>query len=160
MLIWHCSFRMPYMEATMAEVMRFSTMTPFGLLHKSLEDVSFASYTFPKGTFFLANLFHIFKDPEYWGDPETFRPERFLFLDDDGTLVFRKDERLIPFFTGKRTCIGENLAMTEYFLFLTTLLQNFNFELDPNQARPDIGPRSGFVLPPPKHLLIITERGQ
>ncbi|XP_035709480.1 cytochrome P450 2C23 isoform X2 [Folsomia candida] len=148
--------RMPYMESTMAEVMRFSTMVPFGLLHKSLEDIEFEGYSFPKGTLFLANLYHVFKDEEYWVDPNNFRPERFLSSDGK----FKRDERLIPFFIGKRTCIGESLAMIEFFLFLTRLLQHFRFELSPDEPVPHIGPRSGFILPPPKHKLVIFERGQ
>jgi cytochrome P450 len=145
---------MPYTEATMCEVMRMSTLTPLGLFHKALEDIPFEEHVFPKGTFFLANLYHVFKDEEYWGDPEVFRPERFLT--EDGK--FRKDERLIPFFTGRRTCIGESLAMIEFFLFATGILQNFAFALNPDEPAPYIGPRSGFIICPPKHKLIATER--
>ena len=36
-------------------------------------------------------------DGDYWGDPEEFRPDRFLTP--EGTL--RKDERFIPFGRGK-----------------------------------------------------------
>lgn len=36
-------------------------------------------------------------DPEIWGDPENFRPERFISK--DGT--FKKDEHLMPFGYGK-----------------------------------------------------------
>lgn len=45
----------------------------------------------------MNNLYSVHMDPEYWGDPENFRPERFINA--DGT--FRKDERMIPFGKGK-----------------------------------------------------------
>ena len=45
----------------------------------------------------LFDLHHIHNDPDYWGDPEVFRPERFLTS--SGQL--RKDDRLLPFGTGK-----------------------------------------------------------
>lgn len=44
----------------------------------------------------IVNLYSIQMDPNYWGDPEVFRPERFL--NPDGS--FRKDERHIPFGKG------------------------------------------------------------
>ena len=45
----------------------------------------------------MINVYSVHMDKDYWGDPETFRPERFLTP--EGTL--RKDERLIPFGKGK-----------------------------------------------------------
>ena len=50
----------------------------------------------PAETMVQVNLYSVMMDPEYWGDPQTFRPERFL--NPDGTI--RKDERLIPFGKG------------------------------------------------------------
>jgi len=36
-------------------------------------------------------------DPKHWGDPQNFRPERFIGIDGK----FRKDERLVLFGTGE-----------------------------------------------------------
>jgi len=138
----------------MSEVFRKSAMVPLGLLHTAIHDFEFEGFFFPKRTIFLSNLYHILQDEGYWGDPENFRPERFLTQEGK----YRKDERLIPFFIGKRNCPGEALAMVEYFLFFTGIMQNFEFSLDPSKPTPDISPRSGFILPPPKHELIIRER--
>lgn len=147
---------MPYTEAVMCEVLRKSSMVPLGLLHTALEDIKFEEFVFPKGTIFLSNLYHILQDPKYWGDPQNFRPERFI-NSNDGT--FRKDPRGdMVFFTGKRSCPGSTLAMTEFYLFFTGILQQFEFSLDPNEPVPYIGPRSGFILPPPKHKLLVKER--
>lgn len=62
----------------------------------------------------MNNLYSVHMDPEYWGDPENFRPERFINA--DGT--FRKDERMIPF--GK----GNNLVKK---MFLEVLLLQVSF---------------------------------
>ena len=53
----------------------------------------------------IVSLYSVMMDPEYWGDPETFRPERFL--NTDGS--YRKDERFIPFGKGERGRKDENL---------------------------------------------------
>lgn len=50
----------------------------------------------PAGTLVMNNLYSVHMDPEYWKDPHTFRPERFI--NPDGS--FHKDERLIPFGKG------------------------------------------------------------
>jgi cytochrome P450 len=71
----------------------------------------------------LANLESEHMDPKTWGDPDCFRPERFL--DKTGDLVCT--ENVIPFSLGKRSCLGEQLARQEIFLFLSRLLQQFQF---------------------------------
>jgi cytochrome P450 len=145
---------MHYVEATMLEVLRKSSMVPLGLMHTALEDTHFKGHFIPKRTVLLFNLYQIHHDKEHWGDPETFRPERFIQA--DGT--FKKDEHVVAFLTGKRSCPGETFAMNEFFLFLTGIMQKFRFELNPNEDFPYLGPRSGFILSPPKHELLVTDR--
>ena len=60
-------------------------------------------------------------DPDLWGDPENFRPERFL--DSDGNIV--NEHKLLTFSIGKRNCIGEAVAETAIFSFLTGLIQRY-----------------------------------
>ena len=89
---------MPYTEATMLEIFRMSSIVCGALLHSTLEDTRFEGFVLPKGTIVMANLYHVHHDPEYFGDPENFRPERFLTPEGD----LRKDEHCVPFSVGKR----------------------------------------------------------
>ena len=41
-------------------------------------------------------LYHMMRDPEYWTDPDTFNPERFL--GEDGQIL--KEERFVPYGIG------------------------------------------------------------
>ena len=121
--------RMPYTEAVLAEVFRRMVVFPLGVPHRVTRQVSFRGYTFPENTVVFTHLDDVHMDPTYWGDPETFRPERFLTADG----AFRKDEHVIPFGVGKRFCLGETLARMETFVLFTCLLQRFRFATVPGQ---------------------------
>ncbi|XP_046558218.1 cytochrome P450 2J1-like [Haliotis rubra] len=114
---------LPYMEATIMEVLRRADIAPTALPHTVPHDVQFRGYTFPKGVQVIAMLDSVLQDPDVWGDPDNFRPDRFL--DASGKIV-KKDE-FIPFSLGRRVCLGEAMARMELFLFLTTMIQRFKF---------------------------------
>lgn len=40
--------RLHYCEATLREILRFETLTPVAVIHKSLEDTEFMGYKIPK----------------------------------------------------------------------------------------------------------------
>ncbi|CAG7722119.1 unnamed protein product, partial [Allacma fusca] len=69
-----------------------------------------------------SNIYGCLKSQEIWGDPEVFRPERFL--GPDGKSVVRH-KAMLPFSTGRRSCIGKSLAQDEIFLMLANLIQQF-----------------------------------
>lgn len=136
------------------EVMRFSTLIPMGVIHTALEDVEFHGYTIPKGTLLMPNLYCVMKDPKIWGDPETFRPSRFLSPDGKSTV---KNEAFLPFSIGKRVCLGESLARDELFLFLTTLFQTFRVTTVPGAPKPtlDYIATSAVLMLKPHELFLV-----
>ncbi|XP_043231523.1 methyl farnesoate epoxidase-like [Amphibalanus amphitrite] len=121
--------RMPYTEATLTELYRRTAVFPLGVPRRVTRQVTFRGHTFPEDTIVLTHLDAVHMDPTYWGDPYTFRPERFINA--DGT--FRRDERVIPFGVGKRFCLGETLARMEAFMLFTCLLQRFRFSPVPGR---------------------------
>ena len=60
-------------------------------------------------------------DPDLWGDPENFRPERFL--NSEGSIV--NEHKLLTFSIGKRSCLGEAVAEMAVFSFLTGVIQKY-----------------------------------
>jgi len=59
--------------------------------------------------------------------------------------------------SGRRACIGEQLARTTLFTFFTTFLQSFTFEKSPNanHPTPTMKPELGISLTPtPYHALV------
>ncbi|KAK4314949.1 hypothetical protein Pmani_013817 [Petrolisthes manimaculis] len=137
--------KLVYTEATLAEISRFRGVAPFTVPHYAVRDTILQGKRIPAGTMVMNNLYSVHMDPEYWKDPDTFRPERFI--NPDGSL--RKDEHLIPFGKGRRACLGESLARMTLFLMFTTLMQHFNFRLDPAIPVFDTEGKSGFTLGPP-----------
>jgi cytochrome P450 len=79
-----------------------------------MEDTTFRGYEVKKDTFIVANQYAVHYSKEIWGDPENFRPERFLSPDEK---TVRRNDALIPFSVGKRQCLG----MT--YLFIACMLR-------------------------------------
>ncbi len=101
----------------------------------------------------LYNIFWFHMDPKYWGDPESFSPERFIDQK-TGTLI-RKDQ-FVPYGFGKRVCMGESLAKAELFLFTAILIKHVIVEKPEDNPIPD--PQNdiaGFTRSPqPFHIKI------
>ncbi|CAG7837904.1 unnamed protein product [Allacma fusca] len=89
---------LPYMEAVIHEVLRISSLGPFGLLHHTTEEWKFKGFVIPAKTCVIGNLYAVHHDPEIWENPNEFRPERFL--DESNNLI--NTQLIIPFSTGKR----------------------------------------------------------
>ncbi|KAL8615087.1 hypothetical protein ACOMHN_009163 [Nucella lapillus] len=136
--------KMTYLEAAICEVLRRADIVPLSVPHGTACDVNFRGYTIPQNTMVLTDLNCVLHDPEIWGDPENFRPERFI--GPDGKLTRR--EELIPFSAGRRVCLGESLARMELFLYLATLIQHFRF-LPPEEGQlPSLEGLIGFTHTP------------
>ncbi|GAB6018672.1 hypothetical protein CHUAL_000348 [Chamberlinius hualienensis] len=112
----------PYTLAMITEVHRIVGIVPLALPHRNTKEVTLSGYTIPKNTIIIPNLWHANNDPKLWGDPENFRPERFI--GSDGRLVI--PEYFVSFSIGKRACVGEPLARMELYLYFTSLLQHFD----------------------------------
>ncbi|XP_059152532.1 cytochrome P450 2U1-like [Physella acuta] len=115
--------RLKYLNAFIMEIQRITSLVPFSAPHMCCEDTILMGFNIQKGTQILINLDSVLRDEKIWGDPENFRPERFL--DEQGNLI--KREELIPFSMGRRICLGESLAKMELFLFLSSMFQRFEF---------------------------------
>jgi len=64
-------------------------------------------------------------DPEFFPEPEKFKPERFLKENADNIVPFTWR----PFGAGNRVCIGQRFAMMEMKIFLAKFLAKFKLTL-------------------------------
>uniref|UniRef100_A0A8C5EY49 Uncharacterized protein n=1 Tax=Gopherus evgoodei TaxID=1825980 RepID=A0A8C5EY49_9SAUR len=147
--------QMPYTDAVIHEIQRFSDLIPMDVPHIVTRDTQFRGYTIPQGTEIYPMLSTVLRDPSKFKSPESFNPRNFL----EETGQFRKNDAFVPFSSGKRICLGEALARMELFLFFTTILQRFT--LKPLVAPEDIDtkPREdGFAKIPPFYQLCVVPR--
>ncbi len=127
---------MPYAQATIDEVLRHSSVVGDGAPRRVLKDTDFQGYFLPKGASVQPNLYYIHHDPKIWGDPNVFRPERFLQNCLNGGVKYVKNENSQPFQSGKRACVGETLARDTLYLFITNIFQMFDVEFAQGQEKP------------------------
>ncbi|XP_050952975.1 cytochrome P450 2B4-like [Labeo rohita] len=147
--------KLPYTHATVHEIQRCGNIVPSGVFHETTQPAKLRGYDIPKGTAVFTNLTAILTNKEHWKYPDTFNPENFL--DDNGH--FFKPESFLPFSLGPRVCLGESLAKTELFLFITSLLQRIHFSWPPGAKWPDMNGIVSVVRSPEAYDIICHSRG-
>ena len=106
-------------------------------------------YQIPARSLVCISPYLLHRDPRYWDDPASYRPERFA----PGGPADRMSHLYLPFGGGPRVCIGQHLAMTEAVLVLATLLQRVRLTLVPgSEVEPEalvtLRPRNGLLMTP------------
>ncbi|XP_077538394.1 cytochrome P450 2J1-like [Haemaphysalis longicornis] len=149
---------LPFTEACLLEAARLASVHMVAPFRTNLEEATVCGFRVPSGCRVLANLWLAHRDPGFWQEPHRFDPTRFLQPEE---LHGRPDKRdaFLPFGLGKRVCIGESLAKTEMFVFVTELLKKFSFSVPEEFAAQDLGfrPAQGTLrFAEPFHL--ISER--
>ncbi|XP_001945761.2 cytochrome P450 307a1-like [Acyrthosiphon pisum] len=140
---------MPYTEATLFETLRFisSPIVP----HVATEDTTIKGFKISKGTCIIINNYEINTSPAYWDNPEVFDPNRFVHRESGTKPCIRKPEYFLPFSTGKRTCIGQQLVSGFGFVLLAGILQRYEVKATAQLAIPE----ARLALPPDTYPLIL-----
>ncbi|KAH8555621.1 cytochrome P450 [Umbelopsis sp. PMI_123] len=122
----------PYLNAVINETLRMRPVTAAGLERIAEQDFILGqSYHIPKGTTILANMYVAHMNPDYFDEPELFKPERWL----EGYEPAPALDAFYPFSAGSRNCIGKNFALQEMRLVLSTLIKKFDFETIPESVK-------------------------
>lgn len=114
--------RLKYARAVLAESMRLRPPA-WIIARECVEAYDLGSYRVPATTTVLMPQYLVHRDPRWWPDAETFRPERWLEPD-----ASRPKYAYYPFGGGPRSCVGEPFAWLEAILLLATLAQRWRLQ--------------------------------
>jgi cytochrome P450 len=121
--------RLPYAEAVLLETMRLYPPI-FGIGRESIAACEINGYPLPGGTNVYLVPYVIHRDPRWFDDPQSFRPERWL----DGLARRLPRFAYFPFGGGPRLCIGQPFAMLESVLILSAIAQRWRLRLLSDEA--------------------------
>ncbi|KAF9593488.1 hypothetical protein IFM89_023537 [Coptis chinensis] len=134
-----------YLKAVLKETLRLHPPAPLLVPHRAMEDTKFMSYSIPKDTQILVNVWAIGRDPVSWDDPLSFKPERFFRSNTD---YKGHHFQFIPFGAGRRMCVGLPLAHHMLHLALGSLVHSFEWALEDGitPEKMDMRERFGIAL--------------
>jgi cytochrome P450 len=112
-----------YLDAVLSETLRL--YPPAWILGRdALCDIDAAGWRIRKGATILMSQLVMHRSPDYYSQPETFSPERWLEEPSPSAFTY------FPFGGGSRKCIGDQFAWTEARIELADLATRFRFALD------------------------------
>ncbi|XP_051126314.1 salviol synthase-like [Andrographis paniculata] len=108
-----------YLKLIIKETLRLHAPVPLLLPRKCEQRCEIMGYEIPEETKIMVNTWAINRDPKYWSDPQSFKPERFL----DSPVDYKGNHfEYTPFGSGR-------LAMTNVELALSFFLYHFDWKL-------------------------------
>ncbi|CAB0037034.1 unnamed protein product [Trichogramma brassicae] len=153
LFIWTITNSMTYLNAVVMEFLRMFMGRTMNVPHRATRDTQLMGYTIPKDSMIVVNFNRILMN-DFWGDPEVFRPERFI--DETGKIV--TPEQFAPFGIGRHRCMGETLAKGNLFVITAALLQNFTFSPVPGETPPRNAYTDGVTACPVPYRVLMTKR--
>ncbi|KAH9417630.1 Cytochrome P450 3A4 [Dermatophagoides pteronyssinus] len=114
--------KLPYLDAVISETLR-KHPPALALGREAMEEYHIPEYNFTieKNQALIIPVYAIHHDPQYYPDPETFNPDRFLPENRQNIIPYT----YLPFGGGPRNCIGMRFALSEAKLGLANILKNF-----------------------------------
>lgn len=136
-----------YMDAVVKETLRLRPPVSV-VVRRLLKPMELGGYELPAGTLVAPCVYLIHHREDVYGDPESFRPERFL---EQRAAV----PTWIPFGGGARRCLAASYAEQEMKRVLRTVLTEV--ELEPVESRAERMTRAAIAFSPDQHGLVVAE---
>ncbi|XP_017669140.1 PREDICTED: cytochrome P450 3A9-like [Lepidothrix coronata] len=152
-LTYDAIMKLEYLDMTVSETLR---MYPLGgrLERTCKKDVEINGVIIPKGTVVTIPPYVLHRNPEYWPNPEEFRPERFSKENKESIDPYT----YLPFGAGPRNCIGMRFALLTLKVAITSLLQHFTFQTCKETQIPMKLSSKGLLIPEKPIILKLVPR--
>jgi cytochrome P450 len=121
--------RLAYTSMFIHETMRIYPPNPV-VGRQAKADDNIGGYHIPAGSIITLSQYLAQRNPQFWDQPEQFRPERFAPEAERGRHRFAH----FPFGGGPRQCIGKGLAMMTTTTALAMIAQEYQFCAVPDHA--------------------------
>ncbi|KAF3061636.1 hypothetical protein GL218_03349 [Daldinia childiae] len=137
-----------YLRACIEEGMRLAPAIPGELPREVLPGgLEIQGEYFPPGTNVGTPNWALSRNQEVYGDPELFRPERWIV--DEATGVTEEDVNRArssshPFAGGPGRCLGQNFAMMEMMIIVALTLHRLDVRREPGSTLGSGGPEYGW----------------
>ncbi len=118
----------PHLKITRAILFETFRLYPpiWSVARTNVEADTIGGFDIPKNSVLILHLYALHRNPNYWENPNDFRPERFLTEENT-----RHPFAYLPFNAGPHTCIASHLGIMEAILLAAMISQQFRFELAP-----------------------------
>ena len=137
-----------YTFAAIKESLRKTPVIPV-VVRRLQSEQTFDGLRLPKGAIVAPNIYVTHHRKDIWGDPERYRPERFLEKP-------VKPWHFFPFGGGNRTCLGMAFAYYEMKIAISEIARRTKFRLAPGYQPKLI--RRNITFAPAKGVPIIFDR--
>ncbi|MEW1904684.1 cytochrome P450 [Streptomyces sp. NPDC086147] len=133
-----------YTQAVVKETLRLYP-TIWLITGLAKEGATIGGTPVPAGTRVWSSQWATHRDPRWYGDPEAFRPERWLTGEQEGRKGDEPAEGAageipeyawFPFGGGPRVCLGTRFALVEAVLVLAVLARRFHLDVTADGIRP------------------------
>lgn len=141
--------QLSYLSAVVTEGLRISCGISSRLQRVSPDSpLTFGDWVIPAGTPVSMSIYLTHNNPDYFPEPDQFRPERWLNMQNLPPEQ-RPDRYFVPFSRGTRSCVGLNLAMAELYLTLAYLFRRVDLSLY-ETSREDVDIKHDFLTAFPR----------
>ncbi|KAK1227302.1 hypothetical protein PQX77_009719 [Marasmius sp. AFHP31] len=148
---------LPFVNALLAETLRWGPVTPLAIAHRASHDDVYDGYFIPAGTTIVANAWAVLHDEKFYGqNPLEFNPDRFM--NSDGKAP--PSPELFAFGFGRRppgpnitckphilnrVCPGRYFALNTVYLAMSRLLASFTIARAIDDEGNEIIPKARFT---------------
>ncbi|KAG7439314.1 cytochrome P450 [Guyanagaster necrorhizus] len=115
--------QLPYIDAIVLEAMRWNSVLPLGIAHRTVKEDVYRGYYIPAGATIIGNAWAMLHNEKDYPNPLVFDPDRFIPRDGKE----RQPEPTVVFGFGRRICPGRYIAVNTAWIAIASMVSTLSF---------------------------------